>query len=602
MSNLTPLPITPPPGVVLTESERILEGRWIASRNIRFVNGRPQKTGGNRRAVTTPTSGTPRAAHAWRDNFQNNFIAVGTYRKLYVYDTTYAQNDITPYRATGTLGADPIAAVAGSPILTVTQALHGLSIGDTTTLDGAVAMSGGLIPNGTFIVASVVDSGHYTFDFGSNAPATDTGGGGSSITYSYEVSVGTELGIYGLGWGAGGFGLGTYGTPRDPSVASSALFIEPRVWSLDHFGQLLIAAYNGGTIYEFDPTASQPWGRATVISTDAGLPANVRFVFVTNERFIFALLTGMQVAWPTQGTLTDWTPTATNTANVRTLTEGTKLVAGRVLSDFVSLVWSDAAVFLFQYTGSTYVYNSSMIAKDCGAIAPGATITAGGIAYWMGQDTFWTYNGSVQPMQNVEDIRKYVFDAVDINLGYQCTAVYSPQHNEIWFFYSISGEVNPTLGVIYSIAQGCWAPLDYGRTSGTHFTQGATHPFMGADDGYLYEHEVGYDDNGQILPVSLELAAYAMQDGGRHMDVQFIVPDFFQQVGDITMTINTRDRLNDTALEDSETEIIGISDTGTIDMRVSGRYIGMVLQQSSLGSYMRLGKPIAWVQESGNRT
>lgn len=600
MSNLTPLPITPPPGVVLTESERVLEGRWIASRNIRFVNGKPQKTGGNVRAVTTPASGTPRAAHAWRDNFQNNFIAVGTYRKLYVYDTNFAQNDITPFIAAGTLGTNPFTTTNASNVVTVNQAVHGRNIGDTVIFLGATAV-GGITPNGTFLVASVVDSSNYTFQFTSNATSGATGGG-AAVTYSYEVPVGTELGIYGLGYGAGGFGLSTYGTTRDPSVASSTLFIEPRVWSLDHFGQLLIAAYNGGTIYQFDPTASQPWGRATVISTDPGLPANVRFAFVTNERFIFALLTGMQVAWPTQGTLTDWTPTATNTANVRTLTEGTKLVAGRVLSDFVSLVWSDAAVFHFQYTGSTYVYNSSMIAKDCGLIAPGAAVTAGGIAYWMGQNTFWTYNGSVQPMQNVEDIRKYVFDAVDINLGYQATAIYSPQHNEVWFFYSIAGEVNPTLGVIYSIAQGCWAPLDYGRTSGTHFTQGATHPYMGAADGYLYEHEVGYDDNGQILPLSLELAAYAMQDGGQHMDVQFIVPDFFQQVGNITMTINTRDRLNDTVLEDSETEIIGVSDTGTIDMRVSGRYIGMVLQQSSLGSYMRLGKPIAWVQESGNRT
>ena len=600
MSNLTPLPITPPPGVVLTESERVLEGRWIASRNIRFVNGKPQKTGGNVRAVTTPASGTPRAAHAWRDNFQNNFIAVGTYRKLYVYDTNFAQNDITPFIAAGTLGTNPFTTTNASNVVTVNQAVHGRNIGDTVIFLGATAV-GGITPNGTFLVASVVDSSNYTFQFTSNATSGATGGG-AAVTYSYEVPVGTELGIYGLGYGAGGFGLSTYGTTRDPSVASSTLFIEPRVWSLDHFGQLLIAAYNGGTIYQFDPTASQPWGRTTVISTDPGLPANVRFAFVTNERFIFALLTGMQVAWPTQGTLTDWTPTATNTANVRTLTEGTKLVAGRVLSDFVSLVWSDAAVFHFQYTGSTYVYNSSMIAKDCGLIAPGAAVTAGGIAYWMGQNTFWTYNGSVQPMQNVEDIRKYVFDAVDINLGYQATAIYSPQHNEVWFFYSIAGEVNPTLGVIYSIAQGCWAPLDYGRTSGTHFTQGATHPYMGAADGYLYEHEVGYDDNGQILPLSLELAAYAMQDGGQHMDVQFIVPDFFQQVGNITMTINTRDRLNDTVLEDSETEIIGVSDTGTIDMRVSGRYIGMVLQQSSLGSYMRLGKPIAWVQESGNRT
>ena len=79
MAELSPLPILPPPGVVLTEAERVIEGRWSAALNVRFVKGLPQKIGGNVRAVTQPTSGTPRALHAWRDNSQNNYLAAGTY-------------------------------------------------------------------------------------------------------------------------------------------------------------------------------------------------------------------------------------------------------------------------------------------------------------------------------------------------------------------------------------------------------------------------------------------------------------------------------------------------------------------------------------------
>ncbi len=104
MAKLDPLPITPPPGVVLTESSRVVEGRYIASINVRFVKGRPQKLGGNLVTTTEATSGQPRASHAWRDNDQNNYFAVGTYRKLYVFDTSWASNDITPYRDEGTLG------------------------------------------------------------------------------------------------------------------------------------------------------------------------------------------------------------------------------------------------------------------------------------------------------------------------------------------------------------------------------------------------------------------------------------------------------------------------------------------------------------------
>ena len=82
MAQVQPFPITPAPGVVLTESERIAEGRWIASDGVRWVRGRAQKNGGNVRAVSTPTLGVPRIAHAWRDNQADNFIAVGTYIKL----------------------------------------------------------------------------------------------------------------------------------------------------------------------------------------------------------------------------------------------------------------------------------------------------------------------------------------------------------------------------------------------------------------------------------------------------------------------------------------------------------------------------------------
>jgi hypothetical protein len=188
------------------------------------------------------------------------------------------------------------------------------------------------------------------------------------VTYKYEIPVGTELGAFGYGWGVGGWGLGTWGSAHGSSTVS----IEPRFWSLDHFGTLLLASYNGGTIYQFDPTAAQPWGRATVVSADPGLPTNVRAMFVTPERFILALCESMQVKWPSQGTIDVWTPAVGNTANIRTLTEGTKLVGGKVLSDFVSLVWTDAALYRFQYTGATYVYSSSMVAKDCGLISPNA--------------------------------------------------------------------------------------------------------------------------------------------------------------------------------------------------------------------------------------
>lgn len=596
MSELQEIPIAPPPGVVKTDSQRIIEGRWSDVINMRFVQRLPQKIGGWIKGFVEATQGTPRTLHAWRDNLFNQYLACGTYIKLYVYDTSLVQNDITPIAATGTLGSDPFTTALGSPNVTVAQTAHHLQPGTIIYLDGSTAV-GGITPNGTFTVDTVLDADTYTFVFTSNATSA-TSGGGSAVTFSYEIAPGVEVGTFGYGYGVGGYGLGTFGTARE----TSTIFIEPRVWSLDHFGQLLVASYNGGSIYQFDPTALQPWGRATLV--DSSAPTNCRALFVTPERFTMALLDDMQVAWPSQGSLTDWTPSVSNTANVRTLTEGTKLIAGRVLADFVSLIWTDAAVYLFQYTGATYIYNSSMIAKDCGLIGPNAAVTVGGVAYWMGQDTFWNYNGTVAPMPNVEDIRKWLFDQIDINFGYACVAIYNPKFNEVWFFVTIKGQTNPSLGLIYSISQQVWAPLYWGRCGGTHFTQGDTTPYMSVPSvNLIYRHENTNDADGEILPYSMTLAPYALSKGGKYnFDVEYIVPDFEDQTGDVTSTMTAWDRLNDSAALESETEIIAATDSGTVDMRISGRYIGWMMGASSLGSYVRLGLPVAFVKTLGDRS
>jgi hypothetical protein len=598
MSQIQEVPIKAPPGVIKTDSLRAIEGRWSDTTNMRFVHGLPQKIGGWVKGYATPTDGTPRTQHAWRDRSFNAYYAVSTYKKLYVYDANGAQNDITPYRSQGTLGNNPFSVTNGSNLVTVTHATHGLSVGDLITLAGSTAV-GGITPNVTQVpVNTVIDADHYTYLFTSNATSTATGGG-AAVTYKYEIPIGVELGAYGYGWGVGGWGLGTWGTAR----SSSTVFIEPRVWSMDHFGTLLLATYNGGTLYQFDPTQAQPWPRATLASSDPGMPTNMRAMFVTPERFVMALCDGMQVAWPSQGTINDWTPTLTNTANIRTLTEGTKLVAGRVLTDFVSLVWTDAALYRFQYTGATYIYASSMVGKDCGLVGPNACVTISGVAYWMGQDNLWTYNGVVQPMANVEDIRKWLFDQIDINLGYQSNAIYSPKNNEIWFFITPTGQTNPTTGVIYSIDQQCWAPLYFGRSGGSHFTQGDTRPYMG--DGatnYIYQHENGLDADGVALPYSMTLAPYGLTKGGHYSILcEYIVNDFKDQIGDVTQVTTAYDRM-DAAAIDSSTDTIAASDAEPIDVRVSGRYIGITMSGSALGCYVRLGLPVAFIRRLGDRS
>lgn len=612
MAAYAPIPITPPPGVVVTESQRVAEGRWIAPlEKTRFVKGRPQKIGGNVRVTSTAMSGTPRALHAWRDFLQNQYVASGTYRKLYAFDSSYALNDITPIIASGTLGNNPFTTAAGSTVVIVNHVNHGRNVGDTAIYSGALTFNNVTL-NGSEIVTTVIDTANYTV----TAPTTASGtgaGGGAAVAFQYEVPVGTELGAYGQGWGVGPWGLGTWGTAR----GASTIFFEPRVWSLDHFGQVLLAAYNGGSLWSFDPTQAQPWPRA--VSTFGGVamnsPTDIRSMFVTPERFVVTLCDRMVMKVCSQGDPTTWTPATSNTAFSRTLQEGTKLIAGRVLAPFISLAWSDAALYLLQYTGSQFVYNSSLAGKDCGLISPNAAVTVDGVAYWMGADNFYMYNGAVAPLPNVEDIRKYVFDNLPTTLAFQCNAIYVPKYHEIWFFYPTTGSTNPTNYVIYHINDQCFSigtanfyssqGVTAGRASGTHFTQGDTSPLMAGTDGYIYNHDpIGdtFNDNGNPLTWTLTIAPYAMSEGLENIDVNGVVWDFKDQAGNITATINTYDRLTDPAPMDTDTETVPDVEAGLSEYRVSGRYVGVTLSSSDLNNYMRYGKPAAFVRRGGQRT
>jgi hypothetical protein len=77
------------------------------------------------------------------------------------------------------LNPNPFSVTNGSPLVTVTQAAHGLATGDTLTVAGATAV-GGITPSGAYQV-TVLSASSYTFTHGSNATSTATGGG-SAVT------------------------------------------------------------------------------------------------------------------------------------------------------------------------------------------------------------------------------------------------------------------------------------------------------------------------------------------------------------------------------------------------------------------------------------
>lgn len=592
MPQSQPLPLVLKPGVVKTQAQRVVEGRYTDLQWVRFVAGLPQKMGGWLKQTTALASGMIRALHAWRDLSSLEYMAAGTYKKLYVYERDFTQHDVTPLAATGTLGNNPFTTTNGSAIVSVSHANHGRNSGDTVVFSGATTTAG-LNLNGTFTVLTVTNANAYTFTATGNANASTTGGG-AAVAYSYEVSVGVERGVYGLGYGVGGYGLGTYGTAR----SSSTIFIEPRIWSFDHFGQILLSSYNGGTIYKWDPSVPG-FGRASVITADAALPTNVRHMFITDERFVFALCEAMVVNWCTQGDYTVWTPATGNTANSRTLQGGTKLIAGRTLGNRVCLVWSDFALFIFQYTGSSSVYASRKVGENCGLVSPSAAITANGNAYWMGHKNFFYYNGAVQPIPNVNDVRDFIFGQLTSTQGYLCWGQYLDAYNEAIWFWVANADNEPSYYAIVNLDDFSWSTGQLIRSAGTKFSHGDTSPYFAGTDGNIYFHEQGHDADGVAIEATLTTGPSALKNGAVNYTIDGFNADFKDQAGDVLITLNAYDRLNHSVI-DSETITIAPTDD-LVDCRVGGRYISLTLVSNTVGGYFRFGKPDVFITPNGNQ-
>ena len=262
--------------------------RYVDSEFVRCHSGKPERWKGWE-YLPNPNEtliGVVRDTHSWLSLDGTRYMALGTDRKLYLYSEG-AIYDITPIRATASL-TNPFATASGSPIVTVTDAAHGAILGDFVTFDDSTTNNvvDGIEFNNEFEITEIVDSDTYKITYSSNATGTTAAGGGS-VTASYQINVGPATSTYGYWWGVLTWGLSTWGTPR----ASSSVTIFARQWSLDNFGEDLIATVLNGETYQWDTSG----GVATrAVSLGVTAPVASRFNLVsadTRHLFLFGTCT-----------------------------------------------------------------------------------------------------------------------------------------------------------------------------------------------------------------------------------------------------------------------------------------------------------------------
>ena len=383
----------------------------------------------------------------------------------------------------------------GSSIVTTYFDNHGFNVGDSFYV-GVSTTVGGIPLSGLYTVQSVVTTSSFTFAAANSAtstvgPTTATVINSGLVQSTFYVAIGPQP--IGTGFGVGGFGAGGFGVgTTQPSVPGTA--ITATDWTLDNFGQDLIACPAGGAIYYWDPSGQLQ--NAQIVGGNGPLVNSGIFVAMPERQVIaygssFTLSPDpMLVRWSDIEDFTQWVATPTNQAGSYRIPTGSKIVAG-IQGPQQGLLWTDLDLWAMQYIGPPFVYGFNKIGSNCGAISRHCTGQLNGAIYWMSQKQFFMSMGS-GPQTIPCPVWDVIFQNINTSYLYKVTCGVNSQFNEVtWYYPSASSTENDSY-VKYNTVLQQW---DYGTLGRTAWIDQSVlgSPIGAGSDNYLYQHEVGND-------------------------------------------------------------------------------------------------------------
>ena len=608
------------PGVNRENTRYTSEGGWYESDKIRFRQGTPEKIGGWQRISAATFLGVCRSLWNWVTLGSQNLIGVGTNLKFYI-ENGGAYSDITPLRATVTL-TNPFTTTSGSPTVSVVDANGGYISGDFVTFSGASAV-GGLTLNGEYqLTVDTTATNTYFITASSNASSSATGGG--TVTAAYQINTGAASVTPLTGWGAGPWSAGAWGVgvPSDVQI---------RLWSQANFGEDLIFAPRGGDIYFWDATAgltSRGVTLASIAPVGANVPSVQDLILVSDiSRFVFcfgcndlasATKNPMLIRWSDQENATQWTPAATNQAGSLQLSRGAEIIAAKQARQEV-LVWSDSALYALQYVGAPVVWGAQLVGENISIASQNAVAYANGVAFWMGIDKFYMYDGRTQPLPC--NLRKFVFN--DFNTA-QYRQVFSgtvEAYHEVWWFYCSAESDTADRYVVYNYLDNIWY---YGTMDRTAWLDSGLrdYPLAATYSNNLVNQEEGVDDNelGASTPIHAyaSTAEFDLDDGHQFNFIWRVLPDitFDGSTIESPSAVMTLLPMQNSGSGYNSPASVGGSNNGTItrsavlpiekfteqiNTRVRGRQMTMKIESTEAGVTWQLGSPRLDMRPDGRR-
>jgi hypothetical protein len=519
--------------------------------------------------------------------------------------------------------SSPFTCTSPGTTVTVTQTAHGLSNGNSVYFN---SISGNVcgIASAPFIKAfpiNVVNANAYTFStvIGGNTYTTSNNGptGGTVVVSTPVAPV--------RGWGA---------------AAAVGVGQQLRLWTNDNFGEDLLIAPRGGSIYYWDATLGIT-ERALLLntaSTNAGFDG--QFVPNTTNQIIgssiqrFAIAFGanpydpldadtafdpLLVRWSDQENPYDWVPSALNQSGEYRLNIGSFIMCAESTRQEI-LVWSDAAIYSMQYLGPPYIWGFQLLQDNISVMGPNATITVNNVTYWMGVDKFFSYTGRVETLPCT--LWKYVFEDINKDQAFQVFAGSNEAYSEVWWFYCSENSNTIDKYVIYNYLERVWS---YGTMSRTAWLDSPLrqYPMAAYPEGnkILY-HEANVDDVSGLTPVAIESyiqsSDFDIGDGHNFGFVWRILPDITFNGSNanepkVTMTVRPRrnsgapyglsdspDVQSDQNYTNQRNYDVQLFD-GQVYTRLRGRQMAFKITSTDLGVAWQLGSPRIDIRNDGRR-
>jgi len=517
-----------------------------------------------------------------------------------------------------------------------------------------------------------------------NADTAGTGGTGTAVTVvsttgfpsAGTIAIANELITYAstsatqfLGITRGAKGTATPGTSNGQAHSSSdtvtnasefsgwgdavdagTITLEPGLWSLSNFGQVLVATIANGKTFTWNAgDAARLSVRASTGTTDfvtTGNPTATRTTLISpttrhlihfgTETTIGSTATqdDMFIRFSEQENINSYTITAVNTAGSQRLQDGTKIMGALVAKENI-LVWTDNALYTMKFVGAPFTFGFEQVGTNCGLIGKNAAIEIDGVAYWMGSNGFFSFDGTVNTLPcSVED---YVYDDVDTTKGQQVNAGINNLFTEVTWWYPTSGSDFNNRYVVYNYGQtnqqvpmGNWYTgvnsnsirttwidtLVYPKPYATAFNDSNTGTFpaiigeTGLGQSVLFEHETGTDQvnpdgSTTILTSFVESFDFALQTdqgiGEYFLSMGRFLPNFKNLIGNAVINVSVTPYPAQANTDSSFSPFTIDSATTFVSTRARGRYAAIKIENTGTGQSWRFGTFQADLKPDGRR-